>query len=242
MAVPDFQTLMLPTLQALNQGPELHVKEIRSLVSKILDLSAKDLEEMLPSGAQPLFDNRVAWALSHMSRAGLVLKAARGIYKLTDTGKSLLLKKPDRVDIKLLKTFPSYANWRKSEKVSAKVSPAVTQAGDTPEEVLQNAAQLLTEELQSDVLSRVRQADPSFLEKVVVDLLIGMGYGGGMPDRGTVVGKSGDGGIDGTIREDALGLDEVCVQAKKYSEDQTVGEPALCNFAGAIDAAATRTC
>ncbi len=180
MSLPDFQTLMLPTLKALDSQLELHVKEIRSHVAAQLELSDEDLREMLPSGTQLTFNNRVAWALSHMVRADLVLKTGRGIYVLTDLGKELLQKNPDRIDMKLLHTFPGYSKWRKRKPALTKGVPAsisaATLVGDTPEEAFHRAAEQLREDLESDVLSRVRAADPAFLEQVVVNLLIAMGY------------------------------------------------------------------
>ena len=242
MTVPDFQSLMLPTLQALADGSDVSVTALRARVATAEGLTEDDTREMLPSGRQTMFSNRVAWALSHMLRAGLVERATRAVYRLTPDGKSLLSQGPARVDIRSLREIPRYAEWGKNTRGRGADSDAAKprdNLSETPLEALQRAAQQLREELEADVLDRVRKAPFSFLESVVIDLLRAMKYGGGDPDMGRVTGGSGDGGIDGTIREDALGLDEVYVQAKRYADGSSVGEGDLRNFVGAIDAAGT---
>ena len=161
---------------------------------------------------------------------------------MTQEGKRLLSREPSRIDINLLGEYPDFAEW--SQRANASTTTTTTPApsdgsAETPEEALDRAARQLSSALEADVLHRVRDAAPALLEQVVVDLLIAMGYGGGDTAMGQVTGRSGDGGIDGTIREDALGLDQVYVQAKKYAEGNAVGESDLRNFAGAIDAAGT---
>ena len=243
MAVPDFQSLMLPGLMALADGYPTPIAEVRDRVAASEGLTSEDVREMLPSGRQPVLANRVSWAVKHMERAGLLERTKRGVYRLMPEGERLLSRTPSRIDMNLLREYPGYAEWRKQEQTtSANEEAAPGQADnlkDTPEEALDRAAEQLRSALEADVLQRVRDAAPAFLERVVVDLLIAMGYGGGDAAKGRVTGRSGDGGIDGTIREDALGLDEVYVQAKKYAEGKAVGESDLRNFAGAIDAAGT---
>lgn len=175
-----------------------------------------------------------------MQRAGLLKYARRGVYRLTDDGSRLLENEPVRIDISVLRKYAKYVEWSNSQ-VSDQGSTNTGQddSSATPEESLDRAARRLREELETEVLGRVRDAEPAFLERVVVDLLIAMGYGGGDVTMGRVTGRSADGGIDGTIWEDALGLDEVYVQAKKYAAGNAVGEGALRNFAGAIDASGT---
>ncbi|MDE2927981.1 MAG: restriction endonuclease [Acidobacteriota bacterium] len=244
MPVPDDQTLMLPALKALSGGREIRLSEIRRRVATAERLTAEDLQELLPSGQQAVFSNRIAWAVSYVTRAGLVERVRRGVYQVSTQGAQLLDQAPARIDIKLLDGYPAFAKWRSQRRTNQ--PPAEPPPGEdqgepvkTPEEALEGFTRQLREALETEVLDRLRQADPKFLERVVVDLLIAMGYGGGDATMGQVIGRSGDGGIDGTIREDALGLDEVYLQAKKYSEGNTVGAGALRNFAGAIDAAGT---
>ena len=209
-----------------------------------IGLTPDDLREMLPSGRQPVFANRVGWAVTYMTRAGLLERVHRAVYRLTDEGGRLLACEHSRVDLDVLRTYPAFVEWSRNANAPSPVKDTTVpvkphEPAETPEEVLDRAARHLREALEADVLDRVREAPPSFLEQVIVDLLIAMGYGGGDTARGRVTGRSGDGGIDGTIREDALGLDEVYVQAKKHADGNTVGEGDLRNFAGAIDAAGT---
>ena len=225
MAVPDFQSLMLPVLRALEDGDDTTVRKVRERVASVEGLTDEGLGEMLPSG-QRTFVNRVAWALSYLLRATLVERVQRGVYRVTDEGKHLLANPPDRVDVKYLRRFPAFAKGKK------KPSKGPDEAPKTPEEALEAADRKLTEALEADVLDRLRKGEPKFLEQAVVAVLIAMGYGGGDATRGRVTGKAGDGGIDGIIREDRLGLDEVYIQAKKYENSVGVGD--LRNFVGAL--------
>ena len=238
MPIPDFQSLMLPALKAFAGGGEPRLSQIRDQVAAAAGLSADDVREMLPSSRQTVFVNRVSWAVIYMERAGLLKRVHRGVYRLTQEGELLLSRKPSRIDMNLLEEYPNYVKWRQ------RANPRPTErkeivSPDTPEEALDLAVKQLTSALEADVLDRVRNAEPAFLERVVVDLLIAMGYGGGDPAKGYVTGRSGDGGIDGTIREDTLGLDEVYVQAKKNADGNTVGASDLRNFAGALVAVGT---
>ena len=198
---------------------------------------------MLPSGRQSVFVNRVSWALMYLGRAGLTERVRRGVWRLTADGESLLADPPSRIDMNYLRKYPAYVAWRTGKDAPTSdgdsVSALSNDSTDTPEEALEKAVRHLREALETEVLNRIREAPPAFLEQAVVDLLIAMGYGGGDAAMGRVTGGSGDHGIDGTIKEDALGLDEIYVQAKKYADGNTVGEGDLRNFAGAIDAAGT---
>jgi restriction system protein len=242
MPIPDYQAFMLPALKALANGREARISTIRKRIADTERLSHEDLGEMLPSGKQTAFVNRVSWAIMHLQRAVLVARVRRAVYQITEDGTALLARHPPRIDLGVLQTYPAFVEWAETVNKSSgnkdKPTPLPTSV-DTPEEALDRAARQLRNTLQADVLDRVRKATPAFFEQVVVDLLIAMGYGGGDAGRGSVDGKSGDHGIDGTIREDALGLDEVYVQAKRYGLGNTVGEDALRSFAGAIDAAGT---
>ncbi len=243
MPVPDYQSLMLPLLKAFAEGEKSPLSRVRERVAVAEGLSAEDLREMLPGGRQAVFVNRVSWAVTYMARAGLLERVGRGVYRVTNDAESLLARAPSRIDNRLLRDFPAFANWRQQANAppAGKDVPSRQDEdiSDTPEEALDRADRRLRSALEADVLQRVRDASPAFLEQAVVDLLIAMGYGDGDAAMGRVTGRSGDGGIDGTIREDALGLDEVYVQAKKYAEGNAVGEGDLRNFAGAIDAAGT---
>ena len=243
MPVPDYQSLMLPALKALYGSAETPISDVRASVGVAEGLTPEDVRELLPNSSQSVFTNRISWAVIYMTRAGLVERVRRGIYRLTAEGERLLDQTPPRIDNKLLGNYPAYAEWRTRKRtpltVGDSVSATANDVADTPEEVLNAASLQLREALEADVLERVQEADSAFLERVVVDLLIAMGYGGGDDAMGQTTGRPGDGGIDGTIREDALGLDEVYIQAKKYAAGNTVGESDLRNFAGALDAAGT---
>lgn len=242
MTVPDYQTLMLPVLRALSDGVEAPISEVRTRVAAAEHLTDQDLKEMLPSKRQSVFANRVGWAVSYMEHAGLVERVRRAVYRVTAEGKRLLQQSPSQIDLNVLRTYPTFIDWNTSSRQPGKryttVEPS-SESTDTPEEELEGVVQQLRRTLEFDVLDRVRKATPAFLEQVIIDLLIAMGYGGGDTAMGHVTGGPGDGGIDGTIREDTLGLDEVYVQAKKYADGNSVRESDLRNFAGAIDAAGT---
>ena len=243
MAVPDFQSLMLPALKAIAGGNEIPLSEVRARIAAAEGLTPEDVREMLPSGRQSVFVNRVSWAITYLVLAGLTERVQRGVSRVTADGEMLLADPPSRIDMNYLRKYPAYVAWRAGKGAPSSNGDAVSaqpeDSMDTPEEALEKAARILRKSLEADVLDRVRKAAPTFLEQVVVDLLIAMGYGGGDAAKGRVTGRSGDGGIDGTIQEDELGLDEVYVQAKKYADGNTVGEGDLRNFAGAIDAAGT---
>ena len=243
MPVPDFQSLMLPVLKALSDGSEVRVAEVCTRVAAAEGLTSDDLLERTRGGHTTKLKDRVSWSITHFLYAGLVERVRRAVYRITSDGKQLLSRDPTRIDLKLLLQYPAYVEWknrphRKSPRIE-RPEQQDYESEETPEETLDRAAGELRTLLEAEVLARVRNAEPDFLERAVVDLLIAMGYGGGDAAMGRVTGRSGDGGIDGMIREDALGLDEVYVQAKKYAEGNTVGEGDLRNFAGAIDAAGT---
>lgn len=246
MPLGDYQSIMLPTLKALADGLEAALSEIRVRVAVAEELTEQEIAERLPSGRQTVLANRVSWALLGMERAGLVERVRRAVYRLTADGERLLEKKPVRVDDNLLRTYPAFVEWKRSvqerreREDTSRTEPLLGRGShETPEEQLDRAAGELRAMLESEVLDQVRRSSPAFLERVVVDLLLALGYGGGNAAMGRVTGRTGDGGIDGTIREDALGLDEVYVQAKRYADGNAVGEGDLRNFAGAIDAAGT---
>ena len=239
MPVPDKQSLMLPVLKALTVGEETPISEIRERVATAEGLTAEETREMVASG-QPRFALRVNWAVLEMRHAGLVERVRRANYRLTEEGKRLLEQASARVD---LDRYPSYIEWSKKASApppgkDAKPAPP-DESADTPEEALHHAVQQLCDALEAEVLDRVRKVTPARFEQVVLNLLTAMGYGSGDPAMGRVTGGSGDGGIDGTIKEDTLGLDEVYIQAKRYAAGNTIGAKDLRNFAGALDAAGT---
>ncbi|MCY4613001.1 MAG: restriction endonuclease [Nitrospira sp.] len=240
MPIPDYQSLMLPVLKAVSGGAEMSLSDVRDHVAVLEGLTRDDLRELFPTSRKPVFMKRMRWAVTELSRAGLVERVRRGVYRLTKEGERLLAQEPPRIDLEILRNYSAYTEWwagKRSPTAGSDDELAMSEdTSVTPEETLDRAAKELRDELEAELLERVLKAKPVFLERVVIDLLLAMGYGGGDPSMGQVTGRPGDGGIDGTIREDALGLDEVYLQAKKYAAGNTVGESDLRNFAGAIDA------
>jgi restriction system protein len=238
MAIPDFQTVMLPLLQCLSDREE-HVK--RALVDRLADhfkLSDEERNTLLPSGKQATFDNRIAWALTHMGKAGLVQAPRRSHYQLTDRGAQILSRGGSRVDMKVLGEFPEYVAFRAPKTPSGASTPAPvaisanSEDDISPTESIELSYQRLRDELARELLQQIMACSPAFFERLVVDLLLRMGYGGTRRDAGEAIGRSGDGGIDGIIKEDRLGLDVVYIQAKRW--DGVVGRPEIQKFAGAL--------
>lgn len=241
MAVPDYQSLMLPLLRfAGEKKDETSTGESVEVLAKEFGLTAEDLKEMLPSGIQSTFVNRVGWASTYMKKAGLLEATRRGYYRITSRGQDLLKKQPKAINVKLLKQYPEFLEFqqlkgtRGGEKVSSSGgAPDISTA--TPSEALESAYENLRDELSDELLARLKKSSPTFFERVVVELLVKMGYGGSRADAGKAIGRSGDGGIDGIIKEDRLGLDVVYIQAKRW-DNNSVGRPDVMQFAGALQA------
>jgi restriction system protein len=241
MGVPDFQSLMIPVLMATADG-EISASDLRDRVAESVKLSEEDLKEMLPSGRQTTFGNRTAWANVFLQRAGLIEKTGRGVYRATPTGLQVLAERPLKIDMKFLERFPSYVEWRQRSAAGGFGKPVVTDSGSpiaeasaTPEEQIGRSYQILTGALEVELLDRMREMSPTSFEGLVIDLLSKLGYGGGQPKRGKAIGGPGDAGVDGVINEDALGLDRVYVQAKRYGAGNAVGRPEVQAFSGSLD-------
>jgi restriction system protein len=233
--IPDFQTLMLPLLQLISDGKEHTIREIIDRLANELKLSEMERKEMLPSGNQAIFDNRVSWAKTHLKKAGLLDSPRRAIFVITDLGKRVLENNPGRIDIKYLKQFPSYAEFINPSKVENEEDTVnISMLEQTPEETLEKAYQEIRKTLASELLHQVVELSPIFFERLVVELLVKMGYGGSIKDAGKAIGKTGDEGIDGTIKEDKLGLDIIYIQAKKWKTGNIVGRPEIHKFVGAL--------
>ena len=241
MPIPDFQSLMLPILRALADGRETPLREVRSRVADDVGLTPEERQMRYPNGGQLVFNNRVDFALLHLRGAGLIERAPIAVYRLTPEGTNLMSSPPERVDMRFLRRYPAYVQWSQrlgSQRLAPENDATHTEDGestDTPEEALDRAAEAIRKGLQDEILARVREAPPAFLEQVVIDLLIAMGYGGGDAARGRVTGRPGDGGIDGTIKEDPLGLDEIYVQAKRHADNNNVSAGDLQRFVGALE-------
>lgn len=240
MAIPDFQTLMLPVLRSSEMG-EVKISDVVQSLADKFQLTEDERSELLPSGKQTTFANRVHWAKSYLGKAGLVQLTKRAHFQISDRGRDVLASPPEKVDVHFLDQFPEFVLFREASngtdntgKASAAVE-AVQASGMTPDEIIRKAHAELDDELSLDLLARVIAAPPEFFERLVVRLLLAMGYGGSTSDAGRALGKSGDGGIDGVIDQDALGLDRIYVQAKRYSDGNNVSSGAIRDFFGSLD-------
>jgi restriction system protein len=234
MPVPDYQTLMLPVLQCLADGQEHSLGEVIEIVSEKFGLSAEEMQQLLPSGQSTVIGNRSGWARTYLKKAGLIESTRRGFFRISKRGEDALASKPQRIDVKYLEQFPEFAAFRslRRERVDEGIESPRSGSEQTPEEALDLAYQRLRVDLEAELLDHLKAASPSFFERLVVEVLVRMGYGGTRLDAGQAVGRSGDGGIDGIIKEDRLGLDAIYVQAKRW--EATVGRPEIQKFAGAL--------
>lgn len=234
MPVPDFQTLMLPALRVLSTVSPATAMQVRAALAVEFGLTAAELAELLPSGRQTAFANRVAWAYSYLKQAGLIASPRRGVYEITARGRETLAQSPARIDIPFLSRFPEFQALRQPSvnAQSETALPAQTLTALTPDEQIRAGYKRLREALAAQLLERTLSLSPSSFERLVVDVLVGLGYGGSRLDAAEVVGGGGDEGIDGIIKEDRLGLESIYVQAKRWQG--TVGRPEIQRFAGAL--------
>lgn len=240
MAIPDYQTLMLPLLMKAAEK-EIRVPEIRDDIANEFGLTVEEKEQLLKSGTQRVLDNRLHWAKIYLSKAGLVVTPTRGRFVATSQGRALLAENPIRIDNELLSRYPSFMSFVSGRASSAgaveltsEEKTNISETKATPEEQIESAFHDLQTSLRSEVIQRILQNSSSFFERVIIDLLVAMGYGGTRTDAATHLGRSGDGGIDGVINEDPLGLDRVYVQAKRYAEGTNVGRPEVQAFVGSL--------
>lgn len=238
MAIPDYQSLMLPVLMSAANG-EVRISEVVRQLADELSLSEEDRSELLPSRRQAVFDNRVRWAKTYLTKAGLIESTRRAHFRITDRGRQALAENPDRIDNNYLSQFPEFEEFR-SRSTDARQERLPTPEESTPEdrtpdEIMRSAHQEVELSLRQELLDRVIAAPPDFFERLIVNLLVAMGYGGSLEDAGRALGKSGDGGVDGVIDQDVLGLDRVYIQAKRYQQGNTVGGGEIRDFFGSLD-------
>jgi restriction system protein len=234
--IPDFQTIMLPVLEFLKDKNEHTLKELILQVSDRFKISDIERKELLPSGGQTVISNRVGWTRTYLKKAGLLASPRRATFVITEAGLKVLDSKPDKINIAFLKTLPEFKKWQDNyaskEKSVDNVSESEITIDKTPQELLDISFQQITTELRNELLDVVKSCSPLFFENLVVDLIVKMGYGGSKKEAGMAVGKSGDGGIDGIINEDKLGLDTIYIQAKRW--ENTVPVKEVRDFAGAL--------
>ncbi len=232
MAIPDFQKIMPPLLKFLGDEQKHSIRETADSLADQFDLSEEERRKLLPSGQQALFANRVAWARTHLKQAVLLEPTCRGHFRITKRGLIVLKQNPPNINIKFLDQFEEFTKFRNRKKEKPDKHNEVVHEDKTPEEALEIAYQNLRDDLANDLLQQIKTSPPSLFEKLVVELLVKMGYGGSRKDAGKAIGKSGDEGIDGIIKEDRLGLDIIYIQAKRW--ENTVGRPEIQKFAGAL--------
>jgi restriction system protein len=239
MPVPDYQTLMLPVLRLASEG-EQRVADVVDRIADEFRLTEEERQALLPSGRQRVLHNRIHWAKFYMTKAGLIASPSRGRFIATKAGKDLLATKPERIDVSTLMREPGFREFYRNEGGAASSAVEDTSNGlektktTTPEEQIEAAYQALQVSLRADLLDRIGKNSPAFFEQLIVDLLVAMGYGGSHKNAATQLGRSGDGGVDGVINEDRLGLDRVYVQAKRYAAGNLVGRPDVQTFVGSL--------
>lgn len=243
MAVPDFQAFMLPLLSELADGQEHDLKDLYVTLALKLNLSEQDKDELLPSGKQRKYHSRIGWARTYLKKAGLLYTVKRGRFIITGDGKKLLASQPQAINKTMLEQYPSYMEFLQLSKSSDKEtafssSPSLLVDEEnelSPTEQMSVSFKTIQSELVDELLDVIRVGSPKFFETLVVDLMLAMGYGGWSKDSGKATQYSSDGGIDGVINEDPLGLDIIYLQAKRYKETNTVGRPDIQAFSGALD-------
>jgi restriction system protein len=235
MAIPDYQSIMLPLLKFASDGKEHSLRETIEALAEKFRLSDDERRNLLPSGQQTIFDNRVGWARTYLKKAGLLETTRRGYYRITKRGQDVLRQNLPQINVAFLKQFAEFIEFQSTHRNRVD-EPDDQEAAETrtPEEEIEAAYQRVREGLATELLQTVKGLSPAFFERLVIDLLVKMGYGGTRTDAGERLGRSGDGGIDGIIKEDRLGLDAIYVQAKRWDGSVSVGRPEIQKFAGAL--------
>jgi len=238
MPIPDYQTLMLPLLKEISDGKEHYIRDTVDHLAQVFGLTEDEQKARLASCNSEVFYNRVTWARMYLLKAGLLRATRRGYFSITKSGLEGLARNPSKIDNAFLRSYPGFMEFKRVQPRQAGSSNAsrtssVELETKTPEEALEYGYQQLRQTLQQQLLEQVKEGSSSFFEKLVVELLVKMGYGGSLKDAGEVVGKAGDDGIDGVIKEDRLGLDAIYIQAKRWGDAQ-IGRPELQKFVGAL--------
>ena len=232
MAIPDYQSIMLPLLKLASDKEEHSMQEAIECLASFFKVSEAELQELLPSGQQKILDNRVGWARTYLKKAGLLDSPKRGVFIITEKGLDVFKSNPQKINVAFLRQYPEFVEFQTVKKGYKEIEDGEASIQQTPEESLEYGYQKLSQALAQDLLVKIKSCSAMFFEKLVVELLVKMGYGGSRRDAGQAIGKSGDEGIDGIIKEDKLGLDVIYIQAKKW--EGTVGRPEIMKFVGAL--------
>ncbi len=238
MAVPTYDKLMLPLLQFAGDGVEHHIQDAVVAIADALQLSEEEFNELLPSGKKRKFSDRVHWANTYLKKANLLKGTRRGYFRITELGLDVLHQNPSDIDKDFLMQFEEFVDFvtpSTNEDDSPNEHESVfVESKQTPDELIKSVHQSLLRQLSDELLEYVLASSPEFFEQLVVDLLLAMGYGGTLQDAGKTIGKSGDGGLDGYIQEDKLGLDIIYLQAKRWNENNSIGRPEIQAFVGSL--------
>ena len=234
MAIPKYDEMYRAFLDCLADGQPHKSRDVKNAIAKTFDLSAKECAELLPSGSGPVFGGRVGWAKTHLKKAGLIDSPSRGVYRLTPVGRQVLNENPAVIDNEYLQRFDSFREFISPHAEDTPNQMEEAAPSQTPQDTLESAFQRINAALADDLLTEIMRHSPSFFEHMVVKLLTQMGYGGSIENAGTVVGQTGDEGIDGIVREDKLGFNLIYIQAKRWDCDQTIGRPEIQKFVGAL--------
>lgn len=236
MPIPDFQSIMLPLLKLSSDGEVHYIHDVVNQLAEDYGLTEEERTELLTSGQQPTFYNRVGWARTYLKKAGLLKDPKRGYFQITERGMEVLRTKPKKIDTKYLRQFTEFIEFQNTVRDTTNENSQKKRDFEdlTPEEAIENAYQRISKDLSEELLSYILNSTPGFFEKLVVELLVKMGYGGSRRNAARAVGQSGDEGIDGIIDEDRLGLDTIYLQAKKWNTSSSIGRPEIQKFVGAL--------
>lgn len=233
--IPDYQSLMLPLLRLVSDRQEYKFRDIVDILATQFNLSDDEKKELLTSGQQPIFDNRVGWAKTYLKKAGLLDTPKRATIVITQRGLEVIKQNPERINARFLRQFSEFVEFQTTKRDTSEEEQTADEIDtQTPEETLETAYRKIRKSLALEILSKVIEQPSGFFEKLVVELLVKMGYGGSFKEAGKAIGKSGDEGIDGTIKEDKLGLDIIYIQAKRWQPGNVVGRPEIHKFVGAL--------
>lgn len=236
MAMPKYHEFMKPILELLKDNQQHKRVDMYKILAAQYNLSKEEMEEWLPSGKQLVYKNRIGWALTYLKKAKIIESPARAVFRITELGQSVLRERPSIIDQNYLKRFEGFMNFINSSDEDTLLDDNVQDIGvdESPQDLLDRAYRTISNTLADDILNEIMNQSPDFFEKLVVDLLVNMGYGGSKIENSQVLGKTGDEGIDGVIKEDKLGFDKIYIQAKRWDVERTIGRPELQKFVGAL--------
>jgi restriction system protein len=242
MSIPDYETVMLPLVQFASDGKEHTLDEVTEHLAKQFNLTPEEREQRIPSGQSTYIKNRTGWARTYLKKAGLLSSPKRGVIQITDRGREVLSKKPTRIDRALLEQFPEFVEFqtKSSKSQESNEIEVISSEKSTPEETIDRSYSELRSQLADELLDQIKSCSSDFFERLVVDVIVGMGYGGSYRDAARATQRSNDGGIDGIIKQDKLGLDTIYVQAKKWDESRPIHRPEIQKFAGALQGVKAR--